>query len=74
MALLKKGSYGDGWEVDLGDESIKSEMREQLKVSNVELAAAINMENFTDKLFARVLKNRSKAHEALLDKVPGARE
>lgn len=72
MALIKKDSYG-GWSVDLGDDAIKAEMGEQLKISDNELASAINMENVTDVLFARILKNRSKAHQALLDKVPGAR-
>jgi hypothetical protein len=74
MALIKKSQYGLGWDVDLGDPSIKAEMGDQLTVSNEELAAAINMENVTDKLFSRVLKNRSKAHQALLDRVPGARD
>ena len=72
MALFKQ-DYS-GWEVDLGDSSIKAEMGDQLKVTGPELASAINMENIADRLFCRVLKNRSKAHQALLDKVPGARE
>jgi hypothetical protein len=73
MALLKKSQYG-GWEFDLGDDTIKAELEEQLKVTESEIASAINMENVADKLFARVLKNRSKAHQALLDKVPGSRD
>ena len=71
MALMKR-EYSN-WTVDLGDESIKAEMGEQLKVTDAELSAAINMENVTDVLFARILKNRSKAHQMLLDRVPGAR-
>lgn len=71
MALMKR-EYSN-WTVDLGDESIKAEMSEQLKVTDAELSAAINMENVTDVLFARILKNRSKAHQMLLDRVPGAR-
>ena len=76
MALIKKGSsYGSGsYEIDLGDPNIKAEMGEQLTITDNELLAAINMENVTDKLFARVLKNRSKAHQTLLEKVPGARD
>lgn len=72
MALLKHDTYSN-WEVDLGDPTIKAEMGDQLKVSNSELLTAINMENVTDTLFARILKNRSRAHQALLDKVPGAK-
>lgn len=72
MALIKKGSY-DGWAVDLGDDTIKAEMGEQLKITDNELSSAINMENVADVLFSRILKNRSKAHQMLLDKVPGAR-
>lgn len=72
MALIKHDGYNT-WTVDLGDESIKAEMGEQLKVTAAELSSAINMENVTDTLFARILKNRSKAHQMLLDKVPGAR-
>jgi hypothetical protein len=76
MALLKRsGTYGgSGWEVDLGDDLIKSEMGEQLRISDAELSMAINMENLTDKLFARILKNRSKAHQTLLEKIPGAKD
>lgn len=65
MSLLKNDSYGT-WTFDLGDE--------QLKVSASELTSAINMENITDRIFARVLKNRSRAHQMLLDKVPAAKE
>jgi len=72
MALFK--SDYDGWEVDLGDPAIKAELGEQLKVTREELNAAINMENVSDKLFARILKNRSKAHQLLLEKVPGSKE
>ena len=72
MALIKKASYGD-WEVDLGDAQIAADMGDQLKVSDKELGTAINMENLSDRLFARILRNRSKAHEALLDMVPGAK-
>jgi hypothetical protein len=74
MALLKLGTYGNGWEVDLGDPSIKAEMPTQLVVTNEELAGAINMENVTDRIFARILKNRSKAHQMLLDKVPALKD
>lgn len=70
MALWKH-EYG-GWKVDLGDSSIENEMGDQLKVSDNELGAAINAENIADRLFARVLKIRSKAHKALLEKIPAA--
>lgn len=73
MALLKSDGY-NGWEVDLGDDSIKVEMGDQLKITNKELSASINMENLTDRIFARILQNRSKAHQMLLDKVPAAKE
>lgn len=73
MALIKKAEYGE-WEVDLGDPAIKAEMGDQLKVTSHELSAAINMETLADRLFGRILKNRSKAHQALLDKVPGAKD
>ncbi len=70
MAILKYDSYGH-WQIDLGDD-VDADMKEQLKVSHQELGSAINQENVADKLFSRILKNRSKAHAALLDKVPGA--
>lgn len=70
MAIFKK-EYSN-WEVDLGDPSIKAELGEQLKVSDAELCTAINAENVSDKLFARVLKIRSKSHKALLERIPGA--
>lgn len=73
MALLKHDSY-NSWEVDLGDATIKSEMGDQLKITSAELSSAINMENITDKIFSRILKNRSRAHQALLDKVPGSKD
>ena len=73
MALLKHDSY-ENWSVDLGDDSIKAEMGDQLSVTSKELSNAINMENLTDRIFARILKNRSKAHEALLEKVPAAKD
>lgn len=72
MALFKQDYQG--WVVDLGDDTIKAEMGEQLKVTPAELSSAINMENIADRLFARVLKNRSKAHQALLDKVPAVKD
>ena len=71
MALLKSKGY-DGFEVDLG-EQIEDVQAEQLKVSGPELTKAANQENLTDRLFARILTNRSKSHQALMDAVPGAK-
>ena len=73
VAVLKTDSY-NGWTVDLGDDEIAAEMGDQLKITTKELGSAINQENVTDRLFARILKNRSKAHQALMDKIPGAAE
>ncbi len=73
MAILKSDGY-QGWTVDLGDEEVQAEMGDQLKVSNKELGSAINAENVTDRIFARILKNRSRAHKALLSKIPGAKD
>lgn len=73
MALLKKGQYGNDWQVDLGDPKVEAEMGDQLKVTDSELLAAINAENLSDRIFARLLTNRSKAHQRLLDLVPGAK-
>ena len=68
MALIKH-EYS-GWKIDMGD-NLEPGFEEQLKLSDEELGRAINMEHVTDRLFARILKNRSKAHQALLEKVPG---
>jgi hypothetical protein len=70
MATIKKTGY-DTWEAKTGDETIDKEYGDQLKVTAEELSRAIAVENVSDKLFARILKNRSKAHKALIDSVPG---
>ena len=70
MALLKSEGY-DSFAVDLG-ETLEEVQKEQLKVSPAELTKAINQENLTDRIFARILTNRSKSHQALIDAVPGA--
>lgn len=47
--------------------------KEQLTVTLSELTKALNQENLVDRVFARVLRNRSKSqHQALLDAMPGA--
>lgn len=66
MALIKQPSgYGSSFTVDLG-EKLDDVQEEQLNVTAAELIKAINQENITDRLFARILRNRSKSHEALL--------
>jgi len=71
MAILKGDSY-NSWEVDTGDTDIQAEMKDQLKITGKEMSAAINAENLCDRIFARILTNRSRQHKALLDKIPGA--
>lgn len=71
MAIIKGDNY-NGFEVQTGDEEIDGTMGDQLKLTAKELVAAINAENVSDQLFARILKNRSAAHQTLLKKVPGA--
>ena len=72
MAILKHDGYSN-WSIVTGDDTFDSDMDEQLKVSTKELAAAINAENVTDQLFSRILTNRSKAHKAMMEKVPGVK-
>jgi hypothetical protein len=71
MALLKTEDY-KGFTIDLG-EVVEDVQAEQLSVTSAELAKAINQENLTDRLFGRILTNRSKSHQALMDAVPGAK-
>lgn len=72
MALLKQEPYGGaGYQVDLG-QTVDDVQVEQLNISAAEMLKAINQENLTDRIFARILKNRSKSHGALLAAVPGA--
>jgi hypothetical protein len=71
MAVLKEDTY-NGFTVITGDDEIDSDGGEQLKISAKELKAAINAENLTDQIFGRVLRNRSKMHQALMEKIPGA--
>ena len=75
MALLKQtNSYGGGgFDVDLG-ETLEDVQTEQLHVSDAELLKAINQENLTDRIFGRILRNRSKSHAALMAAVPGAEQ
>ncbi len=72
MAILKR-EYST-WKVETGDSEMDSEMVDQLVITDKEITSAINQEAVADQLFSRVLKNRSKAHKALLDKIPGATE
>ncbi len=71
MALLKNGGY-EGLTIDLGEE-VEDVQKEQLKISSAELVKAVNQENLTDKVFARVLTNRAKSYQALMEAVPGAK-
>lgn len=72
MALLKSDGYSSGgFEVDLGDVP-DDVQKEQLHVFVSELLKAINQENLTDRIFGRILLNRTKSHAALLAAVPGA--
>lgn len=71
MALLKKSGYGSDYEVDLGQD-VEDVQKEQLTITQAEMLKAINQENLTDRIFARILNNRSKSHQALLNAVPGA--
>lgn len=71
MALLKNDKY-EGYTIDLG-ETLDDVQEEQLKITHAELTKAINQENLTDKVFARILTNRTKSHQALMDAVPGAK-
>lgn len=70
MALLKTEQYGSGFSVDLG-EKLEDVQEEQLKLTSAEIIKAINQENLTDRIFARILRNRSKSHEALMNAIPG---
>jgi hypothetical protein len=70
MAILKTDNY-NGWEVKTGDDEFDAEMGEQLKFTPKELRSAINAENLTDVLFARIMKDRKEKHAVLLKKMPG---
>lgn len=73
MATIKRSDkYGSSWEADLGDDGLNSELSTQLRITGEELGRAIMQENVSDKLFARILKNRQLDHKRLLDQVPGA--
>lgn len=71
MAFLKHDSYS-GFRILTGDDAFDSEHVDHLRVTPTEIITAINAENLTDRLFARILTDRSKAHRALADKIPGA--
>jgi hypothetical protein len=72
MALLKnERGYNGGFEVDLGQD-VEDVQKEQLSITSAELLKAINQENLTDRIFGRVLRNRTKSHQSLLAAVPGA--
>lgn len=72
MALLKADrGYNGTYTVDIG-EKLDDVQEEQLTITPAELLKAINQEALTDRLFGRILRNRSKSHEALLNAVPGA--
>ena len=75
MSLIKYDGGGyQCWKVITGDDEVDAEQTDQLTITAKELAAAINAQNVSDQLFARILKNRSKAHESLRSKIPGARD
>lgn len=69
MALLKASSYGN-WEFDLGDTSLADELKDQLKATPAEIAAAVNEANLAKKLLGQLLENRSRAHKTLLNQLP----
>lgn len=71
MAIIKFNSY-DSWGIATGDDEFDADMGDQLRVTGKEVVRAINAENMTDVLFARILKDRSAAHESLMKKIPGA--
>ena len=73
MAIFKYESY-DHCRVATGDDEFDSEFSDHLKVSGKELISSINAENVADKLWARILKNRSATHESLMKKIPGISE
>lgn len=70
MALIKTDGYS-GFLVDLG-EKLEDVQDEQLKLTAAEIVKAINQESLADRIFGRILRNRSRSHEALLNHVPGA--
>ena len=73
MALLKTDGYGNHLRVDTGDSQMDEEMKDQLGVTVKELIQAINAENLTDRIFARIMKWRTDAHRRLCEKIPGAK-
>jgi hypothetical protein len=73
MAIFKHESYSN-CKIATGDDEFDSEFSEHLSVSGKELIAAINAENIADRLWARILKNRSASHESLMKKIPGVGE
>jgi hypothetical protein len=62
--MLKK-EYS-GFKVDTGQEDLPAEMKTQLDVTPEEITHAINAENLTDRIFTRILKQRAKSHETLM--------
>ena len=71
MAIMKDEGY-EGYCIQTGDSEIDGSESEQLKVTKKEIVTAINAENVTDVLFARILINRRKTFNLLADKIPGA--
>jgi len=67
-----KNNYNE-WNVDVGDLDGDKALADQLRVTPAELCQAINAEGVGDRLFRRVMLNRSKAHARLLEAVPGAK-
>lgn len=71
MAIFKHESYSD-CRVATGDDEFDSEHSNHLRVTGKELIRAINEEGLTDKIWARVLKSRTKAHNDLMENIHGA--
>ena len=67
MAIFKHdGSYGgNSFSIETGDAEFDSEMGDQLEVNPKELAKAINAENVSDQLFARILTARREKFDTL---------
>ena len=68
MALIKADGY-NSIRVETGDTDLDEGEKHQLQVTIEELMAAINQENCTDKLFARIMTSRTASHQRLLASV-----
>lgn len=72
MAILKcGGSYGaHDICIDLGDDDLNEEMKDRLTVSRKEVVRAIVIENLSDRIVARIFKERDEQHQQLMAKLP----